>query len=407
MGRGVGSFFEGLTEGYVTSSKLNSMKAQDEREKARLKLEEGRAELEGKRFTLDEQRNQRDAEKFGLDKQEAQQRLDAGAIDLSQKKRDDDFQKNQSKRLAELVTQSRGGVQLDVIDPTGKPVGPMTYSSMEEATKDLQTKGLTFKPGSAKQITPLDQVDLEMKAADIMLEEALRAGKVTPELLAQAKKRRKDAESEGAIEAIRYFHTTKDEAGAKKMFNKNGKIKIGDDVKLDFKPGMFGPTIYGYRVGKDGKKEEVFDGFRDIILPSMGPEAYATTMASFKQTEVKEKGDNDRNAATNATAIKTTGMSNAAAMDRALLENRTKQGTQKDPVFAELETIIMDPAKAAMSNPQNAMNVNDYMQDSLNTLNTAYQLMRSKPGYTTSQAAAEAMQIVRKAKEQAQKNPRK
>lgn len=400
MGRGVGGFFEGLTEGYVTGSKLNSMKAQDERDKARMQIERDRAALDNKRFAFEEQRAQREAEKWGLDKQDAQQRLDAGAIDLSQKKRDDDFQKNQSKRLAELVTQSRGGVQLDVIDPTGKPVGPMTYSSMEEATKDLQAKGLTFKPGSTKQITPLDQVDLEMRAADIMLEEALRAGKVTPELLTQAKKRRKDAEREGAIEAMRYFHTTKDEVGTKKMFNKNGKIKIGDDVKLDFKPGMFGPTIYGYRVGKDGKKEEVFDGFRDIILPSMGPEAYATTMASFKQTEIKEKGDNDRNAAINKTAITTTGMNNRATVAASL----NKQDG-KNPVMEGLKDLILDPAGKVMSNPNFAISPEIRQQATLDTLEKAEFLYNEakrigKP-ISLIQASADAMRLV---EEQLKKN---
>jgi hypothetical protein len=60
------------------------------------------------------------------------------------------------------------------------------------------------------------------------------------------------------------------------------------------KDGMFGPTVFGYKLGPKGEKIEVFDGFRDIILPSMSPEAYASTMANFKSTEVKEKGENVR-----------------------------------------------------------------------------------------------------------------
>lgn len=400
MARGLGAFFSGIAEGYQTGKKINSMEAAEEREKARLQIERDRAALDERRLTIDENRDKRDLEKWGLDKQEVQQRLDSGAIELSQKKRDDDFQKNQSKRLAELVTQSRGGVQLDVIDPNGKLVGPMTYSSMEEATKDLQTKGLTFKPGSAKQITPLDQVDLEMRAADIMLEEALRAGKVTPELLTQARKRRKDAEREGAIEAMRYFHTTKDEVGAKKMFNKNGKIKIGDDVRLDFKPGMFGPTIYGYRVGKDGKREEVFDGFRDIILPSMGPEAYATTMASFRQTEVKETGDNNRAAAANKTAITTTGMNNRATIAASL--NR-QDG--KNPVMEGLKDLILDPAGKVMSNPNFAISPEIRQQATLDTLEKAeflyYEAQRIGKPISLIQASADAMRLV---EEQLKKN---
>lgn len=411
MSRGLLGLVEGFSEGYVTGSKLKSQREQAENDKKRLGFEETRVGYEQERLGIEKARADRDRVEGELRRKLTQQQIDAGALDLDARKRDQDYQKSQSKRLSDLVLQSRGGVQIDVIDPSGKSVGPMIFGSMEDATRDLQTKGLTFKPGSAKQVQPLNPVDLEMRAADIMLEEALRYGKVTPELLKEAKNRRKEAEREGAIEALRYYHTTGDEAGAKKMFNKNGKIKIGDDVKLELKPGMFGPTVAGYRIGKDGKKEEVFDGFRDVILPSMSSESYSNTMANFKLTEVKEKGDNDRtdkNNATaitttgmnNATSIKTTGMNNAAAMDRELVQQRVNSMKQKDPVFEQLEGLIMGQGKAAISNPSNAMNIDKYTMENLDAMNYAYALFRDGKAKTIPEAAAMATKAVRAAKNQ-------
>ena len=199
MARGIAALAEGFSEGYVTGSKLKAQREQAENDKKRLGFEESRVALERDRYNIDKEKAERDKEQYGLTKQLTNQQIESGAIDLDTKKRDQSFQKNQSARLADLVSQSRGGVQIDVIDPTGKSVGPMTFGTMEDATRDLQAKGLTFKPGSIKKLEPLNPVDLELRAADIMLEEALRYGKVTPELLKEAKNRRKEAEREGAI----------------------------------------------------------------------------------------------------------------------------------------------------------------------------------------------------------------
>jgi hypothetical protein len=399
MARGLGAFADQFTEGVLVSKKLAREKALAEAEAKRLGFEE-------ERLSIERDRAKQAAEQFGLTSQLTKQQIESGQLDLAQRKRDAEFQQSQSKRLADLVQQSRGGVQVDAIDPTGKPVGMMSFGSMEEATQALQSKGLTFRPGSAKQVAALNPVDLEMRAADIMLEEALRYGKVTPELLKEAKNRRKEAEREGAIEALRYYHTTGDEAGAKAMFNKNGKIKIGDDVKLELKPGMFGPTVAGFKIGKDGKRVEVFDGFRDIILPSMSSDAYAATMAQFKRDEQKELGDDRRADKAANTAITTTRMNNAGAMDRELLQDARARTKEKDPKFQELETIIMDPARAAFSNPNYAINLEERMQDTMNVMNTAYALYSSGKAKSAPEAAAMAMQLVKQAKANAQNKPK-
>lgn len=386
MARGLGAFADGLTDGIVTRQRLERDRQAAENEKKRMGLEESR-------FALDKARSERDAEQFGLTKQLTQQQIEAGGLDLAEKKRNQEYQSSISKRLAELVSSSQGGVELDVIDPTGKPVGPMRFATMEDATKDLQTKGLTFRPGSARQAAAINPVDLAARGADILLEEAFRFGKVTPELLKEAKNQRKEAEREGAMDAMRYFHTTGDEAGAKAMFNKNGKIKIGDDVKLELKPGMFGPTIAGYRVGKDGKKVEVFDGFRDVILPSMSAEAYANTIAAERRTEVTEKGANARNASSNATSLGVAKLNNAGAMDRALIEMRTALAKQegKDIVFDQIKDTVLGLNEKFASNPNNAMDPAKFTQSVYDQMTLTKKLLAEGKAKNVFEAASMAM----------------
>lgn len=75
-------------------------------------------------------------------------------------------------------------------------------------------------------------------------------------------------------------------------------------------------------------------------------------------------------------------------------------------MFQELETIIMDPARAAMGNPSNAMNIEQYQTDTMNVMNTAYALYKSGKAKSAPEAAAMAMQIVRQAKQNAQQKPK-
>jgi hypothetical protein len=256
-----GGFAEGLTEGYKGGTALR----------------------------LAQQKDEREAKAFDLQQESAK-------IDLDNKKRDAAYQQELQERMTQLNAQLKGGVVGgEAEDEFGTAIGKVQYGSAAEAEQAMKTQGLRFKQGTAIETPAMDPIDFQLKAADVLKEVAAKYGKVDLKMLKDSRDFGRQIQSEGAIDALKYFMTNpSDQEGAKAMFNKRGKIKLGDDVQLGMKDGMFGPTVFGYKLGPKGEKIEVFDGFRDIILPSMSPEAYASTMASFKGTEVKEKGENVR-----------------------------------------------------------------------------------------------------------------
>lgn len=257
----IGGFAEGLTEGYKGGTALR----------------------------LAQQKDERDAKAFELQQESAR-------LDLENKKRDAEYQNELKERMAALNAELKGGVVGgEAEDEFGTAIGKVQYGSAAEAQQAMQAQGLRFKEGTVIEKKAMDPIDFQLRAADTLKEVAAKYGKVDLKMLKESRDFGRQVQSEGAIDAMKYFMTNpNDQDGAKAMFNKNGKVKLGDDVQLGMKDGMFGPTVFGYKLGPKGEKIEVFDGFRDIILPSMSPEAYASTMASFKGTEVKEKGENVR-----------------------------------------------------------------------------------------------------------------
>lgn len=257
----IGGFAEGLTDGYKGGTALR----------------------------LAQQKDERDAKAFELQQE-------SGRIDLENKKRDQAYQQELSEKMAALNAQLKGGVVGgEAEDEFGTAIGKVQYGSAAEAEQAMKAQGLRFKEGTAIATPAMDPIDFQMRAADVLKETAAKYGKVDLKMLKESRDFGRQVQAEGAIDAMKYFHANpSDQEGAKAMFNKNGKIKLGDDVQLGMKDGMFGPTVFGYKLGPKGEKIEVFDGFRDIILPSMSPEAYASTMANFKVTEVKDKGENVR-----------------------------------------------------------------------------------------------------------------
>jgi hypothetical protein len=427
MARGLGAFFSGVAEGYQTGKKLNAMAAQEQRDKERMLIEKERAALEGKRFTLEEERAKRDADQFGMTKQLTQQQIEAGAIDLAQRKRDQAFQDDMKAAFSELQALSQGGIEGDVVTPQGVASGRRRFASVEQANQALGKEGLTFVPGSVKEAKPMDPIDFQRRAADVWKLVNAKHGKVDLKMLTESRKFDREIEQEGAIKAMQYALTNpSDQKGIRERFNKQGNVKLGDDVQIGIRnDAVMGPVVFGYRVGKDGKQELVFDGFEDIILPSMGPEAYAAAKSQFKQLAIKEKGDNDRTdknnatakettqmnndtskantASNNQTAITTTSMNNKAAMDRELIQAQVRKKSEKDPVYGQLEDLIMGQGKAAISNPSNAMNIDTYTQENLDTLNYAYALIKDGKASSVPDAAAKATAAVRAARNQPKK----
>lgn len=257
----IGGFAEGLTEGYKGGTALR----------------------------LAQQKDERDAKAFELQQE-------SGKIDLENKKRDQAYQQELSERMAALNAQLKGGVVGgEAEDEFGTAIGKVQYGSAAEAQQAMQAQGLRFKEGTAIEQKPMDAIDFQLKAADTLKEVAAKYGKVDLKMLKESRDFGRQIQAEGAIDALKYAMTNpSDQEGIRQMFNSKGKIKLGDDVQIGIKDGMFGPTVFGFKLGPKGEKIEVFDGFRDIILPSMSTEAFASTMANFKTTEVKEKGENVR-----------------------------------------------------------------------------------------------------------------
>lgn len=261
MATGLGGFAQGFSQGFNQMAQLGLQARKDEREQ--------------KAFELQQERDK---------------------LDLEQKKREEAYQADLRESMAKLQTAAKGGtIGGEVVDEMGTSLGKMQYANADEASKSMSAQGLRFKEGTALEQQAMDPIDFQLKAADTLKEVAARHGKVDLKMLKESRDFGRQIRAEGAVDAMKYFMTNpNDQAGAKERFNKRGDIKLGDDVQLGIKDGMFGPVVYGFKTGPKGEQIEVFDGFRDIILPSMSPEAYASTMAAFKQTEVKEKGDNVR-----------------------------------------------------------------------------------------------------------------
>lgn len=309
MSRGLGAFAKGLAEGYVTGAKIKSQREKDEREK----------------------------EMFGLQKQQTELQMQNAQIDLDRKRAEDEYQKDLRSSLAQIEQEARGRVTGEAIDEmSGQSLGQMTV-----APGQAPGSGLRFREGTVVEQKPLSPVDYQFRVADTLKQVAARHGKIDLNLLEQSRKFGQKVKAEGAVEAMKYYMGTQDAEGARKMFNEKGGIKLGDDVQLGLKPGLFGPTMYGYKVDKDGKQIEVFDGFRDIILPSMSPEAYATTMASFAQIEAKEKGDTFR-----------TGMTAQATRDAAA----AKEGQKLSPEVSAFNERMNKEFEAVFKGAGTALN---------------------------------------------------
>jgi hypothetical protein len=178
-----------------------------------------------------------------------------------------------------------------------------------------------------------------------------RHGKLDPKMLADARSQRKQIESEGAIDAARYFMTTGDEKGAKAMFNKNGKIKLDDSTQLKIiQDPIVGPKIIGLRGG-----QQVFDMFDDVILPSMSADAYGKVQADLKKVGIEQKQENVR-------ADKAA----KAAMDRTVYEvNGRLQAANKDKgdeAGKELYKYTLEFAGKFASNPSFTWEPASYMR---------------------------------------------
>lgn len=304
MSRGLGAFAKGLTDGYITGAKMKSQREKDEREK----------------------------EEFGLRKQKTE-------LELQALEREEAFKKDMGATLKTLEAEARGGVTGRLMYEDGTVDPNETYIPTGMGTP----AGAKWDPSTVKERPPMEPIAYQRRVADALKMVATRHGKIDLAQLEQARKFDQKIEAEGAIEAYRYALSSGDFEGAKKMFNEKGNVKIGDDIQLSIKDGLFGPELVGFRTGKDGKQTEVFNGFRDIILPSMSAEAFATTMAGFAQTQAKEQGDTFRTGIT-AQATRDAAAAKAGSSTELTLKDKLEMVSKR--VSENLKSVLGNSAAA-------------------------------------------------------------
>jgi len=385
MASGIGSFLGGLAQGYQTSQEMEQRQQAIERDKERMALDKDR-------FALDKARAEREAEMGALAKQQTEMQIAAA-------KREEEFQSDLKGQLAAFANETKAGYEAEEISPDGKTVAFRRFQDGPAAVAEAKARGNQFRPGSLKRVAEMDEMDKQLQFADRFNSVLAKHGKLTPEMMDAARNRRKDIQSEGAIEAARYFMATGDVAGTKDMFAKKGKIKIGDDVMLEVVPDEFvGSRIVGSRM-VDGKKVPVFDMFQDVILPSMSPAKYTEMMADMKKTGAIQKHEDIRTDKKIAADITTSRESNRAAMDRevwrALKEIELATAKDKaggeDKIGKQLREILFPLAEKQASNPNNVFNSDFYRKNVIDQLSRARYLFDSGKAKSLEEAAAASL----------------
>lgn len=387
MASGIGSFLGGLAQGYQTSQEMEQRQQAIERDKERMALDKDR-------FALEKTRAEREAAMGELARQQTEMQINAA-------KREEEFQTNLRSELAAFANETKAGYEAEEVSADGKTVGFRRFQDGPAALAEAKARGNQFRPGSLKRVGEMDELDKQLQFADRFNSVLARHGKLTPEMMDAARNRRKDIQSEGAIEAARYFMATGDVAGTKDMFAKKGKIKIGDDVMLEVVPDEFvGSRIVGSRM-VDGKKVPVFDMFQDVILPSMSPAKYTEMMAEMKKTGAIQKSEDKRTDKRIAADLTTSREANKAAMDREVYRARKdieiahmKDKGEKDAIGKQLREIMFPLAEKQASQPGFVFNADYYRKNTLDQLNRARNLYESGKVRSLEEAAAAAVREI-------------
>lgn len=224
------------------------------------------------------------------------------------------------------------------------------FKALQEEAKG----GMTVDAeGNQVERPTMNPLEFNLRGAQLMNETMIKNGKFDPKLLKQNNDYIKQIKSEGALEALQYAYANPtDQAGIKQMFNSKGKVKIGDDIELKFEDGLFGPNMVGYR-----GNQKVFDSFTNVLLPLMGPEAYANVQAQMKMTEAREKGETFR------TGLKTASDERIAASRNAA--TRAGQKDERDKMLSDMmktrfSGIFRNPVSNAEAERQKAIESSIY-----------------------------------------------
>jgi hypothetical protein len=368
MANGVGGFLTGLTEGFAGGSKLAMAMDQNEREKARAIREQ---------------------QSFDTSQKAAEQTRKLTDLQIADQQRRDEEAVRKTNMQNQIKTDMTA-YQAWISGRSDQP--PASVSLVLETQK---------KPGGINVAGPINVNPAELTESQKQLLESSIFQKaridhkfMDEESFEKQRQLTKTLTKEGVIEAFDLYDKTGDSAKAVKAFNGTGGLKgfKGMELRREINPMTGKPDVMVYGIGADGKTLEKKTSRFEMMLAMMPDK-----MIEYGVKSMQEDAQNKRTAATNATSVQVSKLNNSGAMDRTLIEAEARKDS-KDPDFVKLETLIMDPAKAAMANPQNAMDIQPYMQTQLDTLNVAYKLLKAGKASSHAEAAAMAMREVQEAR---------
>lgn len=384
MATGLGAFIGGFAKGMSDAQEMEARQQAIERDKERIAMEKDR-------FALEKQRAEREATMGELARQQAE-------IELSRAKADEAMKADMKTSLDQFMNETKAGYEAEEISPDGKTVGLRRFQDGPSALAEAKSRGNQFRPGSLKRVAEMDEIEKQLLFADRFNSVLAKHVKLTPDQMDAARARRKEILSEGALESARYFLATGDVAGAKEMFAKKGKIRIGDDVTLKVVPDEFtGSRIVGTRM-VNGKETPVFDMFEDVILPSMSPKAYAEMMGEMKKVGIQQKGETERTEKREAGETARSREASRAAMDREVYRARKdleiasmKGRDEKDAVGKQLREIMFPLAEKQASQPGFVFNADYYRKNTIEQLDRARYLFETGKVKSLEEAAAAAI----------------
>lgn len=149
--------------------------------------------------------------------------------------------------------------------------------------------GETVAPdGTVTQRPPMDPLDMEMRSAEIFKQAMFDSGKLDFAQLKQAREFTQEMESKGVLEAMRYAKANpEDQEGIRKMLKK-AKVDLDPSITVGLQDGPFGPTVAGFRAGKNGKQEVVFTS-AELLAPYIGAQAFAQMEEKRKLTKFEQE----------------------------------------------------------------------------------------------------------------------
>lgn len=320
MSRGLGGFFEGLSEGYVTGSKLKAMREQDAREARRVAIEE-----EG--LKLRQSENERQGK-------ESTQRLELGGFQVGKAKRD---QEAEERSIASQKQLSQDSQQF-LAWKNGQAPAPDWINLVLDVPKE------TRKAVGNQQPAPLDpsqftesQIRMAMQRIQqkVMIDNKL----FTPEMFEKQVEFSKMLEKEGIMEAFRYLEQNpNDSEGAMKIFQKNGQFKNvpkGTFLKFEVDPETQVSDIVVYTPGDNGKPMPYTS--RNKLMMAYMPDKMLDYANNMGLNKFKEDRADARQGETTRAAILMNEKDNASRERAASISASSRGGgefTAKDEVEA-------------------------------------------------------------------------